>query len=207
MFIKFNRAIMMIAAAMMRLLFFLHMPASAQELKYGAEESFVEVHGFMDLVFLDFEADGKREGESTFDNRHFNVFFKSDIRENLSIIAEVEYEHGGKDVELDRGEVQLNLSEAAIVKAGRFYTPFGIERLVWYANLNKFVSRPLPLLQIVPGNWYANGVQLMEAISAFVLTVGWAEELDPPDLTEGSKSGRYRSLLDNFSAPNVRVCF
>ena len=196
--INFNRIIKrwLIAVAMMSFLFS-QAPASAQKLSYGAAESFVEVHGFVDLKYQDFEADGERKGVSTFDNHHFELFFKSEIRENLSVIGEVEYEHGGEKLELDRAEFILKLSETATVGAGRFYTPFGIERFAWYPTTNKFISRPLPMRQIVPGNWYANGVKLTGAIPLGTMGLNYALSLS--NGLKGPKRGdrQFRDNNDN----------
>ncbi len=73
---------------------------------------------------------------------------------------EVEYEHSGDVVEVDQAYVAWQVTNWLTFEAGRFYTPFGIERFVWYPPSNHLVSRPAPMRDIIPGNFYANGLQV-----------------------------------------------
>lgn len=145
-------------------------PLEADELKYGSEEFFVEFHGFLDLLYENFQRDGRKvstkNGVSTFDNYHTNLFMQTQIRENISAIVEVEYEHGGQpqagggQIEVDRAEVMWKIRPDLAVHFMRFYVPFGVERRSWYSPRNKLILRPSPMRQIVPGSWYAAGVSM-----------------------------------------------
>ncbi len=112
----------------------------------------------MDLEYIDAEVDGSRGGVSTFDNHHANVFFDATLRPNLRAQIEVEYEHSGSQVEIDTAYLSWDVNDALTLNAGRFYTPFGIERFVWYSPTNQLVTRPEAFRQIIPGNFYANGL-------------------------------------------------
>lgn len=130
----------------------------AQELKYGSEEFFVEIHGFFAQEYFDFQSDGKRNGTPSFDNHYFYLFINPRIRQNLWLETEIEYEHGGQKIELDRVELFWQIAESATVYMGRFYAPFGIERKYWYPSLNPLISRPMLSQVITLANWYSVGV-------------------------------------------------
>ncbi len=129
-------------------------------LHYGGEEVPIATHGFVDLEYLDAQAQGSRGGVSTFDNHHANIFFTSNLRHDLRAHVELEFEHAGTTVETDQAYVSWHARDWLELTAGRFYTPFGIERFTWYSPTNGLVSRPEPMRQIVPGNFYANGLKL-----------------------------------------------
>ncbi|MEM7352146.1 MAG: porin [Acidobacteriota bacterium] len=129
-------------------------------LHYGETEQRIALHAFLDLEYIDAGPDGSRSGVSTFDNHHANLFVRSVIRPNLLGHIEFEYEHGGDVVEIDQAFLEWAATDWLSLRAGRFYTPFGIERFVWYAPTNALVSRPSAMRSIVPGNFYANGLQI-----------------------------------------------
>lgn len=128
-------------------------------LHYGETTAKSDLHAFLDLEYVDAGPDGSRSGVSTFDNHHALVFLRSQLRPGLLAHVEIEYEHSGDVVEIDQGYVSWHVDDAFTLDAGRFYTPFGIERFVWYSPTNAMVSRPTPMSQIVPGNFYANGLK------------------------------------------------
>lgn len=126
---------------------------------YGLAKSGVSTHGFINLEYLDSGDDGARGGVSHFDLHHANVFFGARLRDNLAAHLEIEYEHAGDVVEIDQAYVSWQVNEGLSLEAGRFYTPFGIERFTWYAPTNELVSRPSAFRDIVPGNFYATGLR------------------------------------------------
>ena len=128
-------------------------------LHYGDGSGSLELHAFLDLEYTDAGADGDRAGVSTFDNHHANIFLRAALRPNLTGHIEIEYEHAGDVVEIDQAFLSWAPIAHLTLDAGRFYTPFGIERFVWYSPTNALVSRPQVMRQIVPGNFYAGGLR------------------------------------------------
>lgn len=128
------------------------------ELNYGATDTPFQIHGFLDLEYIDAEREGARNGVSHFDSHHANVFFDAALRPNLRGHVELEFEHAGDTVEVDQAYVRWGVARAIILQAGRFYTPFGIERFVWYSPTNALVTRPAVYRDIVPNNFYAQGL-------------------------------------------------
>ena len=129
-------------------------------LHYGEAQHELQFHAFLDLEYTDAESQGSRAGVSTFDSHHANLFLRSYLRPNLLGHIEIEYEHGGDIVEIDQAFLEWAPSDWLSLRAGRFYAPFGIERFVWYSPTNALVSRPTVMRDVVPGNFYATGLQL-----------------------------------------------
>lgn len=172
--------------------------AAGGALHYGAgEDSKLDLHAYFDLEYTDSGVDGERGGISTFDNHHANMFVRARLRDNLLGHMEIEYEHSGSQVEIDQAFVSWTISDAFTLDAGRFYTPFGIERFVQYSPTNALVSRPRALRQIVPGNFYANGLRASGVIATrgsdrFVYEVALSDGLGDDALTDrrGSRQTR-----------------
>lgn len=157
----------------------------------------IELHAFLDLEYTDAGVDGSRNGVSTFDNHHANIFVRSQLRKNLLGHIEVEYEHSGDVVEIDQAFLSWTVNRAFTLDAGRFYTPFGIERFVWYSPTNALVSRPLAAREIVPGNFYANGLRASGVLKTrgsdtFIYEVALSDGLgdDALDNRRGSRQTR-----------------
>ncbi len=136
-------------------------------LHYGESEQRIQLHAFLDLEYIDAGPDGSRSGVSTFDNHHANLFVRSQLGPNLLGHIEIEYEHSGDTVEIDQAYLEWGALDWLSLRAGRFYTPFGIERFVWYSPTNALVSRPEAMRQIVPGNFYASGLLAIGVLEPF----------------------------------------
>ncbi len=136
-------------------------------LHYGTTEERIQLHAFVDIEYTDAGPDGSRSGVSTFDNHHANLFVRSHLGPNLLGHIEIEYEHSGDTVEIDQAYLEWGALDWLSLRAGRFYTPFGIERLVWYSPTNALVSRPEAMRQIVPGNFYAAGLLALGVLEPF----------------------------------------
>jgi len=125
----------------------------------GLADRLLRIKAFIDLEYTDAGPDGSRGGVSTFDNHHTQIFLESRIRPGLEAHAELEWEHSGDTVEVDQAYVSWAVKDSLSLDFGRFYTPFGIERFVWYSPTNALVSRPMAFRAIVPNNFYANGIK------------------------------------------------
>ncbi len=173
-----------------------------ESMYYGSEALDLEIHTFFELELIDSGPDGARSGVSTFDNHHANIFFEAALRPNLTAHSEIELEHSGDVVEVDQAFFEWTVNDALSLDFGRFYTPFGIERFVWYSPTNALVSRPEPMRRIVPGNFYANGVMGQGVLDAgessiFTYEVALSDGLGDAAVTDRRGS---RQTRDNNSA-------
>lgn len=165
---------------------------------YGGRGLLVAIHGFLNLEYID------RENEpSTFDLHHANLFVSGTISEQLEAYIEVEYEHASETIELDQAEIRYRpLAEHDLtLGAGRFYAPFGIERLTWYPSIQPLVSRPQAFTYVAPGNWYETGVRsdYRRSVGDFALRAELAlsDGLGPDANTDIRASRQFRDSNNN----------
>lgn len=119
--------------------------------------SFVNFNGYITNEF--FGSSG--ETNSYFDNHYFNVFISSQITEKLFVEGQLEYEHAGKDVELRYGYADYKISDALVIRTGKFLVPAGqFNEYLYPEYLNKTVSRAYVNREISPSAWGEVGVQL-----------------------------------------------
>jgi hypothetical protein len=136
-------------------------------------DSDVVLKGHLQWEYEDTGSEGGRNGDSTFDSQYLTMWFGYHVEENMRVVAEVEYEHGGTinqtggangggggELEVDQGFVEWELQKALIIKIGKFYTPFGIERFSYAGPSNRLVSRPGTFQNVYPGTYAEVGVNL-----------------------------------------------
>ena len=83
------------------------------------------------------------------------------IFRNLSFVTELEIEDGFEEFEIERFALDWNIfNDRFVFRIGKFYYPFGIERLAENAVNNKLIDRPNPSIKIIPGTWSDEGVEL-----------------------------------------------
>lgn len=102
----------------------------------GGGRSF-ELRGYVDT---EFEVDNKDDAgkRSDFDVHHFNLINTFTISDRVYVLGEIEFEHGSLvkaggsgtgTVTLERGWIQLELTEHLNLRVGKFLTPYGIYNL------------------------------------------------------------------------------
>ena len=122
-----------------------------------------EFHG--NISFGASFAEGHDETEkgtsNVFDQTEVTLWFGMQILNNLSFVSELEIEDGFDVYEIERCELSWNIfNEKCVFRIGKFYYPFGIERLVENAVNNKLINRPNPSINIIPGTWSDEGLEL-----------------------------------------------
>ena len=109
------------------------------------------------------------EGLDESENDSSNVFKQTEVSlwsgvqlfKNLSFVTELEIESGFEDFEIERFALDWKIfNDRCVFKIGKFYYPFGIERLVENAVNNKLIDRPTPSIKIIPGTWSDVGLEL-----------------------------------------------
>ena len=157
--------------------------------EYGSKGSFVGIHGFFDLEYKN----GENQG-SSFDLHHANLLFDIALAQDTDVRLEFEWEHGGDSLEVDQAFLDYHPFEQPIgLVFGRFYAPFGRERLNWYPPASKTASRPYAFREVVPGNWYETGIMIK-----------WQDQANDPQFTaEAAVTNGLGDALDS-SARSAR---
>lgn len=119
--------------------------------------SFVNFNGYITNEFFA----GTNGGNSTFDNHYFNIFISSQLTDRIFIEGQLEYEHGGDDIDVRYAYADYKVSEAFVVRSGKFLVPAGqFNEYLYPEYLNKTVSRAYVNREISPSAWGEIGVQV-----------------------------------------------
>src|SRR5581483_10511201 len=136
------------------------MESSLRGIGYGSPETFAEFHGFADLLYSDFQRDGVNGGTSTFDNNHFYLNVIARVNPKLFVLSEIEWEHGGDAIKVDRVYISWEISPMLQIRLGKFYSPFGYEIREYQTPVLKLASRPLFVETLEYGEWVDVGVNV-----------------------------------------------
>lgn len=161
-------------------MFFLF-PSVAKSQGFGALESFVELHGYADLTYFDFEKDGDPTlpytdggGNPTFDNNHFTLFIGANLRENLKFTSEFHFEHGYSEPEMPQANIAWRFTKSATLTFGKFWFPFGtLEEHKVYSPQEKLVSFPYTIANVLPFHWADVGIQFYNKVSIKLMDIGY----------------------------------
>ena len=175
---------------------------------YGSPESFAEFHGFVSLEYINL-----RGGAKTFDLHEFYFNAIAKIRKNVTILAEIEYEHGGEEIRLDRAFLDWQLAGRGLnLRLGKFYAPFGIEIREYQAPVRRLVSRPLMASALLFNEWSEVGVNVYGDVGDRVRLEYDVAVVNGPGATDGDGDGipdliedgeEARQNRDNNSNPTV----
>ncbi len=127
---------------------------------FGAElakkVSFVNFNGYITNEYFAPEA-----GTKTFDNHYFNIFISSQLTDRIFIEGQLEYEHGGDDIDIRYAYADYRFSDAFVVRSGKFLVPAGqFNEYLYPEYLTKTVNRAYVNREISPSAWGEIGVQV-----------------------------------------------
>jgi hypothetical protein len=123
--------------------------------------SFVNFNGYITNEFF-----LPQEGTSYFDNHYFNVFISSQLTDKIFIEGQLEYEHGGQDIDVRYAYADYKISDALVVRSGKFLIPAGqFNEYLYPEYLSKTISRAWVNREISPSAWAEVGVQVRGQIS------------------------------------------
>ncbi|MFQ5687011.1 MAG: hypothetical protein ACE5GV_10160 [Candidatus Scalindua sp.] len=109
------------------------------------------------------------EGLDETEKNSSNVFKQTEITfwsgvqvlKNLSFVTELEIDDGFERYELERFALDWKIfNDRCVFRIGKFYYPFGIERLVENPVNNKLIDRPNPSIKIIPGTYSDEGLEI-----------------------------------------------
>lgn len=87
------------------------------------------------------------------------IFAELRLRDWFSVVAEVEYDGLEESVEVDQAVFLFKpLEEHLIIRAGRYYFPFGLERKYYSPVQNSLVQRPAAFRKVYPGTYADQGI-------------------------------------------------
>lgn len=159
-----------------------------------------EFHGFLSLgaPFSEGLDETEKGSSNVFNQTELTFWFGAQIIKNLSFDSELEMEDGFEKFEIEKFELDWNVfNERCVLRIGKFYYPFGIERLVESAPYNKLIDRPNPSIKIIPGTYSDVGLELYGTVPFFYKTKFKYELAVTNGLSSPEKKGEQEWLDDN----------
>ncbi len=132
-----------------------------------------EFHGYLSVgaPFSEGLDETEKGSSRVFNQTELTLWAGVQILGNLSFDTELEIEDGFEKYEIEKFELDWNIfNEKCVLRIGKFYYPFGIERLVESAPYNKLIDRPNPSIKIIPGTYSDEGLELYGTLPFFLET-------------------------------------
>ena len=166
--------------------------------------------GYGDLLF---EAVPNRN-TSTFDATHFNPVFSVRMSSTLSGELELEFEHGGLDVNAEYAMIDLAPfgTRELVIRAGKFLVPFGRFNEQLHPSFRwSQITRPLMMSDVVPVEWSDVGLQLRGQIKSGDIAFEYAayavnglnEHPEASGVSDEGAVGFIAGLRSNLSDSNL----
>ncbi|MBI4541451.1 MAG: hypothetical protein HY705_00285 [Gemmatimonadetes bacterium] len=96
-------------------------------------------------------ASDPRTSRNYFDAQNFNLILLGQLRGDVFAAVEVEYEHGGEEIEFEYGYLAFTRWPSANIVVGKFLVPFGrFNADLHPAWVNRIPGRPLPNDAVLP---------------------------------------------------------
>ncbi len=158
------------------------------------------VHAYAVIDFME-----QQGVPSTFNAHYFNVFIGANIAERVIPEVQLEYEHGGDEIQVRFAQIDVRVAEDLLaVRAGKFLVPMGLYNEYLYPEyISKTPQRPFAMREIVPVSWAETGVQLRGRY-------GWAAHRDMNyalyvvnglEQKDGKDGGGIRHMRGNNGSP------
>ncbi len=107
------------------------------------------IGGYMDVTGMFTRHAGINDGWS-FEARRFNLFTYSVLADGIVVTSEIEIEHGGEEIKLEYGLVDIEFNEAVNLRGGVILSPLGKTNLVHDSPRLELAERPLMATEIIP---------------------------------------------------------
>jgi len=184
-----------ISIGLMAFLLWLASGALVQAQGIGSAESFVDIHGYVDMTYFDYGTNGDPDlpfsdggGTPTFDNNHVVLFFGANLSQNVKAVTEFHYEHSLNEPELPQANIQWTFGKPLTLVLGRYWLPFGtLGKHKIYQPTNSLVSYPYPVSQALPFHNAQNGVKFVGEIQPIMYELSLSNGFAGLDEDAGKK--------------------
>lgn len=112
----------------------------------------VSIGGYLEANSSYFVTDGVTEGLS-FQLPRMTVFLSSTIKKRIKFLSEIEFEEGGKEINIEFASMDITLHPLANLRGGIIMNPIGAFNQNHDGPKWEFVSRPIASTTIIPATW------------------------------------------------------
>lgn len=112
----------------------------------------VTVGGYIETNTSYFKTDGISEGWS-FQIPRLTLFVSSSIKNRIKFLSEIEFEEGGKEINIEFASIDIECHPLLNIRAGIVMNPIGSFNQNHDGPKWEFVNRPLSSTTIIPATW------------------------------------------------------
>jgi hypothetical protein len=112
----------------------------------------VSVGGYLEANSSYFGTDGVTEGLS-FQIPRLTVFMASTIKKRIKFLTEIEFEEGGKEINIEFASMDIELHPLLNLRGGVIMNPIGAFNQNHDGPKWEFISRPFSATTIIPSTW------------------------------------------------------
>ncbi|WP_276132387.1 hypothetical protein [Polluticoccus soli] len=112
----------------------------------------VSIGGYLEANSSYFVTNGITEGLS-FQLPRMTVFISSTIKKRIKFLSEIEFEEGGKEINIEFASMDITLHPLANLRGGIIMNPIGAFNQNHDGPKWEFVSRPIASTTIIPATW------------------------------------------------------
>lgn len=160
--------------------------------RLGTTNSAFQVHGYVTNEFID-----QQGSTNTFDNHYYNLLVGSQVGDKIFAEIQLEYEHGGSEIQARYAQIDYKVSEAFIIRTGKFLVPINTFNEYLYPEyINKTISRAFMNRNITPSAWAEVGLQFRGNFDLSSSMQGFYSAYIVNGL-EGEEGGDIRSMRGN----------
>jgi hypothetical protein len=119
----------------------------------------VSLGGYVETNTSYFRTKGRSEGWS-FQIPRLTLFISSSIKNRIKFLSEIEFEEGGKEINIEFASIDVEFHPLANLRAGIVMNPIGSFNQNHDGPKWEFVNRPLSSTTIIPSTWSCVGFGL-----------------------------------------------
>ncbi len=112
----------------------------------------IAIGGYVEANGQYLGTDGVSEGFS-FQMRRFTIFMSSTIMKKIKFLAEVEFEDGTKEINIEFAAIDLEFHPMLNLRAGIIMNPIGAFNQNHDGPKWEFIDRPIEATQLLPATW------------------------------------------------------
>ncbi|PIE50951.1 MAG: hypothetical protein CSA38_00665 [Flavobacteriales bacterium] len=119
----------------------------------------VNIGGYLESNWQHLGEDGVSEGHQ-FQFRRLTMFMSSAITKRINFMSEIEFEEGGKEINIEFAAVDVNLHPLLNLRGGIIVNPIGSFNQNHDGPKWEFTDRPISSTQMLPATWSTAGFGL-----------------------------------------------
>ncbi|MEA1879477.1 MAG: porin [Campylobacterota bacterium] len=145
-----------------------------------------------------------KDGSDKLDIYRFIMYVGYQFTDNIKLVSEIEWEHGGREKTggygiVEQAYLDFKVNEALSVKVGHVLVPVGMVNLYHEPTAFYSVARPETEKHIVPSTWHENGLIAHGTMGSFSYQAGIVAGLNAVNKTDDGQEviSSIRSMRQN----------